>query len=134
MTGLYVISSKTRQGQLSQRRAGYAEHLVNGVYFYVREDHNSATLGQRRGERIQVLPQLVEDVRSVSADSTAACFFVEQKRRESREEALLRGLDLPLTGSAEMSLLVDGERRTARAWASVEVDTFVGPSTIRPTL
>lgn len=117
MTGLYVICSKTQQRQLSQRRAGYAEHLVGDVYFYVREDHNSATLGQRRGDRIQVLPQLVEDVRSVGSDPTSSCFFVEQKRRESREEALLRGLHLPLTHSAEMSLVVDGERRTSRAWA-----------------
>lgn len=132
MTGLYVICSKTRHGQLSQRRAGYAEHRVHDVYFYVREEHNSAMLGRRQGERIQVLPQLVEDVRSAGADPMAACFFVEQKRRESREEALLRGLTLPLTSSAEMVLVVDGERRRACAWASAKATPHIGPSTIRP--
>lgn len=113
MTGLYVICSEKPQEHLSRRRGGYREIVLRGACFYVREEHNSEMLGSRDHGRVRMLPQLIEDVRSVRDDPHASCFFVEQKGRETLEEALERGKELPVGRSTGSWLAVDEERRLA---------------------
>lgn len=113
MTGLYVIASKKSQHHLVQRRQGYGAHEVEGRRFYVREDHSSRMLAQREDGRIRLLPPLIEDLRSVRDDPEATFFAVDQRSREAVEEALARGIGLPVSRSPELWVLVDEDRRLA---------------------
>jgi hypothetical protein len=54
VTGLYAIVSRRRQEQLSRRRNGYQQYVLDGVYGYVRVDHNSEFLGKRQGDHLQM--------------------------------------------------------------------------------
>ena len=113
MTGLYAIVSRRRQEQLSRRRNGYQQYVLDGVYGYVREDHNSEFLGKRQGDHLQMSSQWLADVRAVADDPAATYFFVDAKNRESVCDAIRRGIALPVSHATTSSLLVDAERRLA---------------------
>ncbi|MCX8996868.1 hypothetical protein NOF55_07100 [Rhizobiaceae bacterium BDR2-2] len=116
MSGLYVIASKKLQRHLVQRRQGYGEHEVGDGRFYVRENYCSRTLAQREDRRIRLLPPLIEDLRSVRDDLEATFFALDQRNRETIKEALVRGIGLPASRSAELWVLVDEDRRLASAF------------------
>jgi hypothetical protein len=113
VTGLYVICSSRPQAQLSKRRGGYREHPLEGLHVYAREAFSPDVLGQREKDIVRMLPQWIEDVRSVAQDPRASFFFVDMQHRESLTDAIRRGLALPLVARADPVVLVDRERRSA---------------------
>ncbi len=100
MTALLVISTGKPQPLFVKRRHAYDEHIFGSRYCYVREEHNSPTLIRREGDRIQIMQQGLEDIRSLQPDPSATVFAIEQKHQESLEALLRRGHELPLIKSA----------------------------------
>lgn len=113
MSGLYVIWSRRRYDELLRRRQGYGHLDLDGGAAYFREEHNTDFLGRREGSHIRMMSQWIADIRMVAEDPTSTVFFVEMKDRESVEDAIRRGLALPVVGAAHPQLLVDSERRLA---------------------
>ena len=72
--GTYVICSRTRQQGLSERRYAWEEYRVDRLWRHLREEHDSGFPGDRKLDRVRVLPPRAEDIRSV-ADDAEACFF-----------------------------------------------------------
>lgn len=113
MTGLYVIFSKQKQEQLSKRRNGYQQYTLEGAFGYVREDHNTDFLGERQNDRIQMSSQWLADIKTVADDPDATFFFVDNRHREAVPDAIRRGLSLPISKTAGLTILIDVERRLA---------------------
>jgi hypothetical protein len=113
MSGLYVIWSRRSYDQLLRRRQGYGHLELDGGTAYFREEHNTDFLGRREGSHIRMMSQWFADIRMVAEDPTSTIFFVDMKGRESVEDAIRRGLALPVVRAAHAQLLVDSERRLA---------------------
>ncbi|MGI1662785.1 hypothetical protein ACRDNQ_11145 [Palleronia sp. KMU-117] len=113
VSGLYVIFSKTRQEQLTKRRNGYQQYMLDDGFGYVREDHNSAFLGERQSDRVLISPQWTADIEAVAGDPHATFFFVDNKHQEAVSDAIRRGLKLPVSRTTDASIRIDQERRLA---------------------
>lgn len=113
MSGLFVIHTHTQQDGLCKRRFCYQEYALAHGFAYVRQEHNTDFLGVRQDDQMRILPQWMEDVRSASQDRSASFFFVDARHRESFEEAILRGMQLPVVKDHELRLRIDQERRLA---------------------
>ncbi len=111
MTGLYVIWTSRRNDQLVLRRRGYRQVEIDGAKACFREDHNTDFLGAREGNQVRMSSQWIADIRTVAEDPASTAFFVEMRNRESVEDAIRRGLALPVSRSDHPSILVDVERR-----------------------
>ncbi len=113
MTGMYVICTRTRRRDLSERRYAWEEHRVDNLWCHLREEHISGFLGERKLDRLGVLPPWAEDIRSVADDAEACFFFLDQTNREPVDEMVRRGLRLPVGRLSEMRLRIDRERYPA---------------------
>jgi len=112
MTGLYVICSERPQEHLSKRRYdGYQKFTCGNIFAYAQEENGRSALGVAEGEKIKMLPQWIEDVRSIRDDPRASFFYLVMKNRESVEQAIDRGCSLPLSKKTSTLLAPDQERR-----------------------
>ncbi|NKX44477.1 hypothetical protein [Roseicyclus persicicus] len=113
MTGLYVVFSKRRQEQLTSRRNGYRQYILDDGFGYVREEHDTDFLGDRQIDRVRMSDQWIADILSVKEDPHATFFFVDNRHRESVPDAIRRGLNLPLGRTPDGTVHIDRARHLA---------------------
>ncbi len=101
---------------LVKRRLGYREYPLDSSFAYAHEVNGPDDLGVVKGDEVSLLPKLIEDVRSVSDDPDATFFYLEMQNRESVEDAIKRGLALPVSRHRQMFLHANKERRSAKAF------------------
>lgn len=88
-----------------------------GGFGYVREDHNTAFLGERRDDHVWISPQWRADIGTIAEDPDASFLFVDNRHRKAVSDAVRRGLGLPVRRKVDTVIKVEAERCLAADFA-----------------
>lgn len=108
MSGLIVIHATTLQARLVGRRLGYRACPLGGTVFHLRDEAMSPHLGQRKGDLFVMAPAFLDDIAGV--DRPCGAFVTDLRHRQPLDDALRRGLLLPVTPLKAAGLRIDRER------------------------
>ncbi|MFV0492802.1 MAG: hypothetical protein ACK5M4_13380 [Pseudorhodobacter sp.] len=114
MSCIFVLCVASPQKHLSTRPDGYADHALDGVWFLVRNERASPTLGHRDGRHIRFGEQLLNDFGSITGPGEASFFCVEPRPKEDLRARLRRGRRLPFAPANANAVQIDAERYLLR--------------------